>query len=120
MNPFLYGLLVTLFGVTIVFLVLIGLWRILSMMKRFFGGKKTQETQVATESNLNITAPEFAATKVQPEEMDSDELLAVITAAISACMGGQNNLFVRKITRVGDHTPIWGQISRHEQTLNRL
>jgi sodium pump decarboxylase gamma subunit len=117
MSPFMYGLLVTLFGMTIVFLVLIGLWGILSMMKLFFGGKKTQD---AIESKVNTASAEITSTNVMSEEMDADELLAVITAAISACMGGQNNLLVRKITRVGDNTPVWGQISRHEQMLNRL
>jgi len=120
MSQLMYGLIVTLFGITIVFLVLAGLWGILAMMKLFFAEKKTQKKQVAMESKLNTTSAEVTATKVLAEEMDADELLAVITAAISACMGGQNNLLVRKITRVGDNTPIWGQISRHEQTLNRL
>ena len=117
MSSIIYGLIVTLFGMTIVFLVLIGLWRILSMMKLFFGGKKTQDS---IESKLKTAGAETIATNVMSEDMDADELLAVITAAISACMGGQNNLFIRKITRAGDNTPIWGQISRHEQTLNRM
>ena len=120
MSPFMYGLVVTLFGMTIVFLVLIGLWGILSMMKLFFGGKKSEKTQATIESKLSTTSEEITATNVLSEEMDADELIAVITAAISACMGGQSNLFIRKITRVGDNTPVWGQISRHEQTLNRL
>lgn len=120
MSPIMYGLLVTLFGLTIVFLVLTGLWGILSMMKLFFGGKKTQDTQATIASMVNTTGSEVTATEFQSEEMDADELLAVITAAISACMGGQSNLLVRKITRVGDNTPVWGQISRHEQMLNRL
>ncbi|MDF2532715.1 MAG: sodium pump decarboxylase subunit gamma [Clostridia bacterium] len=117
MSPIMYGLIVTLFGITIVFLVLAGLWGILAMMKVFFGGKKKQDT---IESNISTTSAEATATNSPAEEMDAEELLAVITAAISACMGGQSNLLVRKITRVGDNTPIWGQISRHEQTLNRL
>jgi hypothetical protein len=87
------------------------------MMKLFFGGKKTQDV---VESKPNTAGAEVTATNVMTEDLDTDEILAVITAAISACMGGQNNLFIRKITRVGDSTPIWGQISRHEQTLNRL
>ena len=120
MSPIMYGLLVTLFGLTIVFLVLTGLWGILAMMKIFFGGKNTQKNQVAIESDINTTGAEVTAARVLSDEMDEDELIAVITAAISACLGGQNNLYIRKITRVGDNTPIWGQISRHEQTLNRL
>ena len=120
MSPIMYGLVVTLFGLTIVFAVLMGLWGILSMMKLFFGEKKTQTTQVGIDNKLSATGTEVAAIKVLSEDMNAEELIAVITAAISACMGGQNNLLVRKITRVGDNTPVWGQISRHEQTHNRL
>ena len=120
MSPIMYGLLVTLFGLTIVFLVLTGLWGILSMMKLFFGGNKSQKTQASIESKINTASSEVTATIVQSDEMDADELLAVITAAISACMGGENNLYVRKITRIGDNTPVWGQISKQEQMLNRL
>lgn len=120
MDPILYGLIVTLFGVTIVFLVLIGLWAILAMMRPMFSGKKKQKEQVPVERNLNSAATEITATNTVPEEMDTDEILAVITAAISACMGNQSNLIVRKITRVGDNTPVWGQIGRYEQMLNRL
>lgn len=120
MSPIMYGLIVTLFGITIVFLVLIGLWGILAMMRPFFGGKKKQKVQDAVETKLSTASAEITATNTMTEEMDADELLAVITAAISACMGAQSNLLVRRIIRVGDNTPVWGQIGRHEQTLNRL
>jgi sodium pump decarboxylase gamma subunit len=120
MDPILYGLIVTLFGVSIVFLVLMGLWGILAMMRPLFAGKKTQAPQAAMKSSINPVVAEITATSAETEEMDADEILAVITAAISACMGSQSNLIVRKITRVGDHTPVWSQIGRHEQMLNRL
>lgn len=120
MSPIMYGLLVTLFGLTIVFLVLTGLWGILSMMKLFFGGNKAQKTRTSIENTINTAGSEVTAAVAQSEDMDAEELLAVITAAISACMGGENNLYVRKITRVGDSTPVWGQISKQEQMLNRL
>lgn len=118
MNPITYGLIVTLFGMTIVFLVLIGLWGILAMMRPFFGGKKKQKDTI--ENKISPAMAEITATNVVAEEMDADELIAAITAAINACMGSQSNLVVRKITRVGDSTPVWGQIGRHEQTLSRL
>ena len=120
MNPILYGLIVTLFGVSIVFLVLMGLWGILAMMRPLFAGKKKQKTQDVIASKLSPAAAEVTATTAAAEEMDADEILAVITAAISACMGSQSNLIVRRITRVGDNTPVWSQIGRHEQMLNRL
>lgn len=121
MNPVMYGLMVTLFGMSIVFLVLVALWGILAMLRPLFGGKKKQtNSSDALNIKLNTAAAEVTAVSATTEEMDADELVAVITAAITACMGSQSNLFIRKITRVGDSTPIWGQIGRHEQTLNRL
>jgi sodium pump decarboxylase gamma subunit len=121
MDPILYGLIVTLFGTAIVFLVLIGLWGILALMRPLFSGRKKQNNiKAAEESNLNTAAAEISSTKSNSDELDSDELIAVIAAAINACIGSQSNLVVRKITRVGDSTPIWGQIGRHEQMLSRL
>lgn len=117
MNPVLYGALVTLFGMTIVFLVIIGLWGILAMMKTLFGGKKKHNNeQVAIEGVSSAAVSQTVAAG----DADADEIIAVITAAINACLGGQSNLVVRSITRVGDKTPIWGQIGRHEQMLNRF
>ncbi|MDF2521922.1 MAG: sodium pump decarboxylase subunit gamma [Clostridia bacterium] len=119
MNPLLYGLLVTLFGIVIVFLVLVALWGILAMMKSFFGekGNKTANQNVIK----NEPAPAaVAVAKAEPQDAEDDELIAVIMAAISASLGSQSNLVIKKITRVGDSTPIWGQIGRHEQMLNRL
>jgi sodium pump decarboxylase gamma subunit len=120
MNQLLYGLLVTLFGVAIVFLVLMGLWAILALMRPLFSDKKKVKTQAEMASKLMPAAAEVTATSAVTEEIDEDEILAVITAAISACMGSQSNLIVSKITRVGDNTPVWGQIGKHEQMLNRL
>lgn len=117
MNPIIYGLIVTLFGMGIVFLVLIGLWGILAMMKGIFGGKKQQnKTNAAVQSENAAVVPQH---NIAAEE-DSDELIAVITAAIAASMGSQSNIFIKKITRIGDNAPVWGQIGRHEQMLNRL
>lgn len=120
MDPILYGLIVTLFGMTIVFLVLIALWGILAMMRPLFGRKKKQNNEDAMDIKLSPAMAEITAVKDAAAEMDADELVAVITAALTACMGSQSNLFIRKIIRVGDSTPIWSQIGKHEQTLNRL
>lgn len=121
MDPILYGLIVTLFGIAIVFLVLIGLWGILALMRPLFSGRKKQSNnKAAGESNLNSALAEIISTNSNSDELDSDELIAVITAAINACMGSQSNLVVRRITRIGDNTPVWGQIGRHEQMLSRL
>lgn len=118
MDSLLYGLLVTLFGITIVFLVLIALWGILAMMKLLFGRNKKQE------NGQDIIQKGFtpAIDNMTAEQADfvDDEIVAVIMAAINASMGIQSNLVVRSITRIGDSTPIWGQTGRNEQMLNRF
>ncbi|NLM10331.1 MAG: oxaloacetate decarboxylase, gamma chain [Clostridiaceae bacterium] len=51
----------------------------------------------------------------------SPELIAVITAAIAASMGGSGTgLKVRSIKRIGHTTPIWNVAGRSEYILTRL
>ncbi|MDF2839921.1 MAG: hypothetical protein K0Q99_692 [Clostridia bacterium] len=90
------------------------------MMKIVFGDKQKKTNNQAAKIELRPAAAEVATTNAAVEEIDEDELIAVITAAINVCMASQSNLFIRKITRVGDITPVWSQLGRHEQTLNRL
>ncbi len=118
MDSLLYGLLVTLFGMTIVFLVLIALWGILGMMKSLFGGKKKQEN--GKDINQNRFTPAVDNMTTAQADTEDEELIAVIMAAINASMGIQSNLVIRNITRIGDNTPVWGQIGRHEQMINRF
>lgn len=118
MDSLLYGLLVTLFGMTIVFLVLMALWGILAMMKSLFGRNKKQEnSQDIIQKGFT---PAIANMTTAQADLEDDELIAVIMAAINASMGIQSNLVVRRITRIGDNTPIWGQTGRNEQMLNRF
>jgi sodium pump decarboxylase gamma subunit len=120
MDPILYGLIVTLLGMLIVFTVLVFLWFVLSKMRVIFGGENKTKVQKA---ELNKDAPAVVpvqAASIEAEGLDSDELIAVITAALNACMGADSSLVVRRITRLGDGTPAWGQTGRQEQMLNRL
>ena len=120
MDPILYGLIVTLFGMCIVFIVLVFLWFVLSRMRVIFGGESKAKVQKSElNSDASAVVPVQAAS-IETEGLDSDELIAVITAALNACIGSESNLVVRKITRVGDNTPAWGQTGRQEQMLNRL
>ena len=118
MDSLLYGLLITLFGITIVFLVLMLLWGILAMMKSLFGRNKKQEnSQDIIQRGLT---PAIANMTTVQADSEDDELIAVIMAAINASLGIQSNLVIRRITRIGDNTPIWGQTGRNEQMLNRF
>jgi len=51
----------------------------------------------------------------------NSELIAVIAAAIAACMSGSGTGFrVRSIKRVGHTTPVWNVAGRNEYILSKL
>lgn len=86
------GLEVTLFGMAVVFAVLILLWGILEVFRVIFyelPKKKAAEAEVkTTETAEPAPAPIEAAETVVEEESETDdaELVAAITAAISVVM----------------------------------
>jgi len=54
------------------------------------------------------------------DEPVEDEIIAVITAAVKAAIGGGTyNLNVRPFRRVGAPTPIWSMVSRKDQIDSR-
>jgi len=110
-----YGLIVTLVGMGVVFMVLIGLSYMLDVLKFFSkAGTAEKKSEVKTD---NIEEP--AETVSTPAE-DEGELIAVISAAAAAFMGSNRNFAVRSIRRIEDGTPAWAKIGRQEQMLNRL
>lgn len=95
------GLMVALQGVLIVFLVLIILMVVLYIMKLFAKDEKkaVQSAPAATPSVAPAAAP----------ITDSDEVIAVISAAVAAMSGDDvtKRLRVMSIRRQGSETPIW-------------
>jgi sodium pump decarboxylase gamma subunit len=117
---FAYTLVVTLMGMGIVFLVLILLQYILKGMEIVFHKEKkarVEMTAVTEEKAVEATAAPLLNTVAVAED---DELVAVITAAVISCLGGNSNIIVRNIRRVDDLTPAWGKVSRTEQMAHRF
>jgi sodium pump decarboxylase gamma subunit len=115
-----YTFIVTLFGMSIVFIVLIALQYILHSMKLIF-----QRDNKAGEQVIQVPAAKPVEAAVAKENSvvtaeDDGELVAVITAAVMNCLGGRSNIVVRSIRRTDDLTPEWGKTSRMEQMGNRL
>ena len=118
-DTIIYGLIVTLFGMGIVFIVLILLQYILKSMELVFHrGKKTSPAVTQVKEVEAPAAPEIHT--AFEEETEDDQLVAVITAAVIACLGGNHNIVVRSVRRTEDHTPAWGRISRTEQMGSRF
>lgn len=119
-DTLIYSLIVTLFGMGIVFIVLIVLQYILKSMELIFHRKKSSDlavTQVSAAKAADASAPMETAFEAYE---DDEQLTAVITAAVVSCMGGNSNIIVRNIRRVNDYTPAWGKVSRTEQMANRF
>lgn len=119
-DTFAYTLIVTLFGMGIVFLVLILLQYILKAMEIVFHKEKkagAEMTAVTDEKAVEEAAVPLLNTV---EVAEDDELVAVITAAVISCLGGNSNIIVRNIRRVDDLTPAWGRVSRTEQMAHRF
>lgn len=111
-----YGLIVTLMGMGIVFLVLIGLSYMLDVLKLFSkAGSAEKKTELVKVENIEETAE-----VVNSSTEDEGELIAAISAAITAFMGSNSNLIVRSINRVEGNTPAWAKVGRQDQMLNRL
>jgi len=111
-----YGLIVTLVGMEVVFLVLIGLSYILDVLKLLYkAGTAEKKTEPVVIDSIEEPVEEASSSAE-----DEGELIAVIGAAVAAFMGNSRNFAVRSIRRIEDGTPAWAKIGRQEQMLNRL
>ena len=110
-------LLITVMGMGIVFLVLVFLQFTLMGQRIMFGPKKKEDNR--EEKPVVVSQPEVIAQEVA-NPMDDNELIAVISAAIAACMGTESNIVVRNIRRVEGHAPSWSKAGRTDVMANRF
>jgi sodium pump decarboxylase gamma subunit len=102
----------------IVFGILILLYFILIGMKLVFY-KDPKKAPVAVEKQEikqdTVTADE------DNEDLDEDELIAVLTAAVASSLNQSTyNLNIRSFRRIDQNSPVWNTVSRKEQIANRL
>lgn len=114
-----YALIVTLFGIGIVFLVLVVLQYVLKAMKLINRQKKESPILTAATGEKAVAQPTVPEA-IAPESQEEDELIAVITAAVIACLGSNSRIVVRNIRRIEDATPVWGRVSRLDQMAGRF
>lgn len=118
MDKLLYGLFVTALGLSIVFIVLLVLrGMIVAMNKVLNPVKKNMDKEIIVD---NVEHPSIAKEHNITADVDENEIIAVITAAITACMGNRRDLVVRSITRAGDSSPIWASNGRQQQMQSRM
>ena len=100
------GLKVTVVGLTIVFAVLIILMIVLMLMKVIFA-KEPKKQAAVQEVKPAPAAPVQSAAE---DDIDDEELIAVLTAAIAASLNTSTyNLQIKSYRRIGNGSPAWNQ-----------
>lgn len=109
LDLFLEGLVTTVIGMGIVF-ILLGLLSGVLYLLKFVGNdnKKKEEKPAEKPAEVKATAPVIETV----QQTDDLELVAVITAAVAATMGTTSDKFVVKSIKRVDN---WNRTSRREQ-----
>ena len=112
-DAFSFGGLTAVLGMGIVFSVLVVLMIVLYLFKViFYKQPKKQE----------VTATPVQETAAEPEnEMDDDELIAVLTAAVAASLNTSTyNLNIKSYRRIDNTRPAWNREGLRETINNRF
>lgn len=111
------GLIIALVSIIAVFVVLILIAFLISGLKSFNGEKKPQETKVDKEIKETIEPIAVA----EDPNMISEELVAVIAAAVAANLGMNiPDINIKSIRRVPQMTSTWSNVGSIKQTIGRL
>lgn len=110
------GARVTVLGLAIVFSVLIILMIVMIIMEKvFYKAPKTQQDTPAAE----VQEPIPQATQAQ--DMNDEELIAVLTAAVAASLKTSTyNLQIKSYRRIGQNTPAWRRAGINDTINSRL
>lgn len=111
----------TVLGMGITFAALIIIWGLSIVLKNVvlsIEGKKDSGVKVVNEPK---NKKKVSSEVIEIDEMDDEELIAVISAAIASSMDTSvRNIVVKNIVRVNDDTPTWGKVARIDQVNSRL
>ena len=115
MNPVLYGLMVAVIGIAVVFVMLTILiafvWALGKLMQKLVNRADAKKAAAAAAA-APAPAPVAEAPAVEETSVvDDAQLIAVIAAAIAAFDNSGKNLVVRKVRRVNG----WKDAARSEQ-----
>ena len=106
------GIVVTIEGILVVFLILILIMLTIYAMSLFSGEKKTKK---AVEPVKAEPVPE---TVTEETTVDECELIAVLTAAVAACMGtSSSSVNIRSYKKVSS---AWGNAAKREVLNDRF
>lgn len=105
------GIGVSLFGMVVVFFILILIMFAINLLQKFAGESKKVPSESVSFDETDMNS------EVQQEILeDYGGLVAVITAAIAASLNtSTHNIVVKNITRKQDITPVWSKFNRMQQ-----
>jgi glutaconyl-CoA/methylmalonyl-CoA decarboxylase subunit delta len=102
------ALIVTLFSMSIVFLVLLAISFIMDGFKAIFYKKKSESSKSTEPERMEVNKP-------VEESNDNKEIIAVIATTIAAYLSSSvDDIYIKKIQRVPQNTSIWGIVGRQE------
>lgn len=106
-----YGVVYTIEGLLVVFSVLVLIMFVIYAMSLFSGEKKTKK---APDNTIAAPIEDTAAI----ESVDEGELIAVLTAAVAACMGtSAASVNIRSYKKISS---AWGNAAKREAFNNRI
>ena len=110
----------TIIGLSTVFSVLIILMIVITIMKMIFYKAPSKPAATAVPVAPEMPAPE-PVKPVAADEMDDEELVAVITAAVAASLNTSTyNLRIKSLRRIDNKQPAWNRAGIRETINNRF
>ncbi|MGV8145185.1 MAG: OadG family protein [Alkaliphilus sp.] len=105
------SLQVTMSGIAIVFIALLALYIVIRVMEATIGKPVVSHKVKCEEHTVALRNSEEEKNKI-----DNMELVAIITAALSANLNtARCNIVVKNIRRINDESPAWAKAGRTEQ-----
>ena len=117
------AILVAVLGLSIVFIVLALIMLVLIVMEKIFAPKKKEEVKQSVKQEVKKEVPKKA---VEVKKADDTELIAVLTAAVSAYLnatsssGISSKFKIKSYRRLGDTNSAWNNASRKENIYSRF
>ncbi len=113
------SLMITVFSMAVVFAVLAGIALFIKLLRAASNG--VVEKEVKNKIQENIKVEKANETIEEKEDIEDEELVAVISAAIAASLGVSiPEINIRSIRRTDLATNSWAQAGRVEQIMSRL
>lgn len=112
------SLIVTLFSISMVFIVLVVISVFIFLLKYL---DRKDKVEVSKEVKIDTKASGDIVKVEENDTINNEELVAVISAAIAASLGvSVPEINIKKINRISGSSTAWSTAGRQEQVYSRL